>query len=122
MPIYEFRCEGCGLVFEYIQKASDPWPSCPECGSKQVFKLPTTFGFKDASTWRADREKSILKRARDYLIDGKIKEAERFLKKAQEYVKTDTINRISDALANYKPQKGAFVSRTEAIIAKKRSE
>ncbi len=121
MPIYEFRCEICGLVFEHIQKVSDPWPSCPKCGSKEVFKLPTIFGFKDASAWRAERERAILKRARDYLIDGKVKEAQRFLKKAQEYVKTDTISRVSDALAKRKPQKGAYVSRTEVVITKKKS-
>ncbi len=120
MPIYEFRCELCGAVFEHLQKMSDPWPPCPKCGSQRVFKLPSIFGFKDASSWRSEREQAILKRARDYLVDGKVKEAERFLKKAQEHVKTDRISKLSEALAKRKPQKGAFVSRTEAIITKRK--
>ncbi len=121
MPIYEFRCEICGHIFERLQKVDDPWPPCPKCGETKVFKLPSVFGFKDASGWRTEREQAILKRARDYLVDGKVREAQRFLKKAQEHVKTDRINRLSDALAQRKPQKGAYVSRTELVVTKKKS-
>lgn len=121
MPIYEFRCEMCGLIFEHLQKMSDPWPNCPKCGSERVFKLPSIFGFRDASGWRSEREQAILKRARDYLVDGKVREAQRFLKKAQEHVKTERISRLSDALAQRKPQKGAYVSRTELIVTKKKA-
>ncbi|APG25073.1 MAG: zinc ribbon domain-containing protein [Syntrophotalea acetylenica] len=32
MPMYEYRCDACGLVFEARQKFSDaPLSQCPEC-------------------------------------------------------------------------------------------
>jgi putative FmdB family regulatory protein len=32
MPLYEYRCDACGHLFEQIQKFSDPLLSvCPEC-------------------------------------------------------------------------------------------
>ncbi len=121
MPIYEFRCETCGYIFERLQKVDDPWPPCPKCNSTQVFKLPSIFGFQDACGRRQEREKAVLKRARDYLLDGKVKEAQRFLKKAQEHLKTERLSHLSDALAQRKPQKGAYVSRTELVVTKKKA-
>lgn len=33
MPIYEYQCEACGLIFEARQKFSDePLSKCQECG------------------------------------------------------------------------------------------
>lgn len=33
MPMYEYRCESCGLVFEAMQKFSDaPLSACKSCG------------------------------------------------------------------------------------------
>ncbi len=121
MPIYEFRCEICGYIFEKIQKIDDPWPNCPKCGEDKVFKLPSIFGFTDAASFRAEREQAILRRARDYLIDGKVKDAKRFLAKAQEYVKTDRINKLSEALNKRKPIKGGYISRTELVVTKKKT-
>jgi len=120
MPIYEFRCEVCGEIFEKFMKIDESFPPCPRCGEKKVFKLPSLFGFHDASEFRREREQAVLKRARDYLIDGKVKDAQRFLARAKEYVKTDTIKKLHDSLAERKPVKGAFISRTEVIIKKKK--
>ena len=40
MPLYEYRCEACGHVFEQIQKFSDPpIDVCPKCGERKVEKL-----------------------------------------------------------------------------------
>ena len=37
MPLYEYRCDACGQVFELIQKFSDPAPdACPKCGKGPV--------------------------------------------------------------------------------------
>ena len=34
MPIYEYRCKGCGSEFEVIQKMSDgPLKKCRDCGA-----------------------------------------------------------------------------------------
>jgi putative FmdB family regulatory protein len=35
MPIYEYRCTGCGHTLEAIQKLDDrPLSKCPECSGK----------------------------------------------------------------------------------------
>jgi putative FmdB family regulatory protein len=40
MPLYEYRCDACGHVFEKIQKFSDPPVDvCPNCGERKVQKL-----------------------------------------------------------------------------------
>ncbi|OFX24007.1 MAG: hypothetical protein A2V77_08525 [Anaeromyxobacter sp. RBG_16_69_14] len=56
MPIYEYLCEGCGLISEVIQKVSDPSPrSCPECGSKKIAKLVSRSAFQlKGGGWYAD--------------------------------------------------------------------
>jgi putative FmdB family regulatory protein len=36
MPLYRFRCDQCGLVFEERQTISEHdngWPECPRCHS-----------------------------------------------------------------------------------------
>ncbi|HFC97243.1 MAG TPA: zinc ribbon domain-containing protein [Thermosulfurimonas dismutans] len=120
MPIYEFRCEVCGEIFERLMKMGEEFPPCPRCGESRVLKLPSLFGFQDAADFRAERERAILKRARDYLIDGKVGEARRFLSRAQEYVRTDRIRKLHDQLSQRKPVSGGYVSRTEVIIKKKK--
>ncbi len=120
MPIYEFQCEKCGFFFEKLMKRDEDFPSCPNCNSQEVLKVPSLFGFKERSNQRAEREKVILKRAKDYLIDGKIKEAQSFLEKAKEYYPTDRIKRLSENLAEKKPPKGGFLIKPEATIVKKK--
>ena len=45
MPIYEYKCAQCGLVFEARQKFSDaPLKECKECGG-EVNKLISSSGF-----------------------------------------------------------------------------
>ncbi len=49
MPIYEYKCEGCGAVFEVLQRMSDPPPEKHEaCGSTEVHRVmsPAAFVFK----------------------------------------------------------------------------
>ena len=120
MPIYEFTCEACGHFFESLLRVGEDFPSCPECNSNQVIKLPSVFSFKDAASARRERESAILKRASDYLMDGKFKDAQRFLEKAKGYYPTDRVKRLLDTLAYRKPTPGYFVSKTEAVITKKK--
>ena len=55
MPIYEYRCEACGVQKEHLQKISDqPVAACPECGSAQYRKLISAAGFQlKGSGWYA---------------------------------------------------------------------
>jgi putative FmdB family regulatory protein len=32
MPIYEYRCQACGAVFEKIRRQPAEKESCPKCG------------------------------------------------------------------------------------------
>jgi putative FmdB family regulatory protein len=122
MPIYEFKCEICGEIFESLQKMGEDFPPCPKCNSNYVIKLPSTFGFQDRSARVSERERAILKRARDYLIDGKVKDAKRFLEKAKEFYSTDKIKKLHETLETRKPVKGGYICRTELIVTKKKEK
>ena len=49
MPIFDFKCRGCGMVFDALVRADDK-PKCPECDG-EMEALPsapaTTFKFAD---------------------------------------------------------------------------
>jgi len=49
MPIYEFRCEECGKIFEALcfTKEDEREVKCPYCHSKKVKKEYSTF----ATSW-----------------------------------------------------------------------
>lgn len=49
MPIYEYRCQDCDATFEKLIFSAKEEPSCPKCGSKQVKRLLSNFGFRMAS-------------------------------------------------------------------------
>lgn len=55
MPIYEYRCNACGLEKEFLQKVSDPvLTRCPECGQETLVKLLSAAGFQlKGSGWYA---------------------------------------------------------------------
>lgn len=121
MPIYEFQCKNCEHCFEKLMSYEEDYPSCPNCGSNDVFKLPSIFGFKDNSQYKHDRERAIIKRTKDYLKDGKIRDAQNFLNKAKEFHPTDKIKRLCEKISEKKPPKGGFLVKPElAIIKKKR--
>ncbi|MFZ9346080.1 MAG: FmdB family zinc ribbon protein [Burkholderiaceae bacterium] len=46
MPIYAYRCEGCGFQKDALQKLSDPpLVDCPQCGQPRLAKQLTAAGF-----------------------------------------------------------------------------
>jgi putative FmdB family regulatory protein len=55
MPIYEYRCSGCGFQKEYLQKVSEPPMSvCPSCNKATFTKMLTAAGFQlKGSGWYA---------------------------------------------------------------------
>lgn len=118
MPIYEFYCENCGHIFEVLLSPQAEFPPCPLCNSQEVTKVPSIFAFQDKSARRAERERAILKRASDYLKDGKLKDAKNFLEKAKMYHPTDNIKRLSEALQKVKPPSGGFLIKPEVVITK----
>ena len=55
MPIYEYRCAGCGHKLEALQKFTEaPLSDCPVCGKKSLSKLVSAAGFQlKGSGWYA---------------------------------------------------------------------
>src|SRR4030095_17100919 len=60
MPIYEFACPKCRVIYSFLSKRVDPErsPVCPKCGhkklSKQVSRFAMTKGLAEAAASRAD--------------------------------------------------------------------
>lgn len=56
MPIYEYECTSCGLLFEKIQKHSDPHvETCEECGGKVKRRVsPPALQFKGTGWYITD--------------------------------------------------------------------
>jgi len=47
MPIYEYRCSGCGKQEDVMQKMSDaPLTLCPACGKETFVKQLSAAGFQ----------------------------------------------------------------------------
>lgn len=47
MPIYEYRCEGCGHETEELQKLADaPLTDCPKCETPALVRLVSAAGFQ----------------------------------------------------------------------------
>jgi|Deesub1362A_J573_1020465.scaffolds.fasta_scaffold02712_6 putative FmdB family regulatory protein len=41
MPIYEFRCEGCGQIFEHLalSRSEEGSIACPHCGGQELSRV-----------------------------------------------------------------------------------
>lgn len=61
MPIYEYRCEGCGHQLEKLQSFSDdPLVTCPACDADLLKRLisQTSFHLKGSGWYVTDYKKS----------------------------------------------------------------
>ena len=56
MPIYEYRCDDCGALFEVFQKMSDdPLVECEQCGGPlQKVLHPVAIHFKGSGFYTTD--------------------------------------------------------------------
>jgi len=56
MPIYEFKCEKCGAIFEVLQKVNDPvQKKCIRCGGPAKKALsPPALQFKGSGWYVTD--------------------------------------------------------------------
>jgi len=45
MPIYEYACPKCRVIFNFLSKRSNPdrLPACPKCGNKKMVKQMSRF-------------------------------------------------------------------------------
>lgn len=48
MPIYSYKCQECGEVFDFLVGVGTGGeePSCPKCKSKKIEKIFSTFGVR----------------------------------------------------------------------------
>ena len=51
MPLYEYRCEKCGLRFEKLRRMqdADEGVGCPQCESQAVERLLSSFATTSCS-------------------------------------------------------------------------
>ena len=45
MPLYEYRCAGCGRLFERLVRTWNEAVDCPSCEAQEVEKQLSTFAF-----------------------------------------------------------------------------
>lgn len=56
MPLFDFRCRGCGTQFESLVRPAsygDPPTTCPDCRSQDLERLLATFAVSSAEKSRA---------------------------------------------------------------------
>ncbi len=65
MPIYEYRCDDCGALFEVFQKMSDdPLVECEKCGGPlRKVMHPVAIHFKGSGFYTTDYGKGSGRRA-----------------------------------------------------------
>jgi putative FmdB family regulatory protein len=73
MPIFEYRCRGCGHEFERLVLPTTPAPACPECKSADLEKLLSTAavstdGMRQANALKS-RQQQIAKRKDKIVAD-----------------------------------------------------
>jgi putative FmdB family regulatory protein len=49
MPVYEYRCRGCGGEFEKYVHTSGTAVACPACASSSVMRKLSVFGLRSDS-------------------------------------------------------------------------
>ena len=57
MPVYTYRCNACGLVFDQRLGFNDPQPTrCPECGAEALHRVykPVGIIFKGSGFYATD--------------------------------------------------------------------
>ena len=72
MPLYDFRCNSCGKLFETLVRAGDT-PSCPVCGGTDLEKQLPTFALstdeRRAAAAKQSRRQQIAKRKDAIIAD-----------------------------------------------------
>ena len=53
MPLYEYKCSGCGHQFELLILKAAQRVACPSCAGEKVERLHSTFGVSSAASRNA---------------------------------------------------------------------
>ena len=55
MPIFEYKCNDCGKVIEFLEKSSKPQKhKCDKCGSSNMQKMLSGFAVQNKSSSPCD--------------------------------------------------------------------
>jgi putative FmdB family regulatory protein len=71
MPLYDFRCRGCGHDFEALVRTGDDVPACPSCNGRDIERLLSRFAVSYAEKTQAaarDSRKRQIAGRKDALI------------------------------------------------------
>jgi putative FmdB family regulatory protein len=79
MPLYDYQCNNCELIFEAFHSLDGQPPSCPSCTCPQVTRLISLMAFRVAGDNTAVRVEAEIKRR---LGRGSAKDALRLAEKA----------------------------------------
>ncbi len=96
MPLFDHQCLHCDHVFEVLLKRGEDLPVCPRCGSADLRRLVGIPAFRVAGD--ASQVGRIERRVKDYLKDGKWRDATRFADQAASLTRSDKVKRIADKL------------------------
>ncbi len=60
MPIYEFACPKCRVIFNFLSRRINPVhpPTCPKCGNKKLVKQMSSFAMPRGAKDSADGDDS----------------------------------------------------------------
>ena len=76
MPLYEYRCMGCGHEFELLVRAGDK-PACPSCAGIDLEQRLSLFAVNSDGT-RAAARRSSMPRSRGIQQDKEVGEREEY--------------------------------------------
>jgi putative FmdB family regulatory protein len=83
MPIYDFKCKGCGHEFEGLVLPARTPPACPSCQSQDLERLISNFAVN--SEERSQSSLAKAKKAYQHsLRDLKVHEREHFIEHVKE--------------------------------------
>ena len=100
MPIYSYKCEGCGYSADVLQKLSDPrLKTCPKCHRETFSKQLTTAGF-------------VLKGGGWYVTDFKDQQKKNNVKEKSEKSDKKSIDKESSSKQDSKSDSGVGSKET----------
>ena len=117
MPIYEFYCESCNVIFSFFSAKvnTEKVPACPQCGREKLSKQISTF----ATIGKA--EKNELNMA-DGFDESKMEQAFESLMKESENINEDDPRQMASLMRNFTSQTGIKLGDTmEEAIARMES-
>lgn len=118
MPIYEYACPKCRVIFNFLSKRVNPdhLPTCPKCGNKQMRKQLSRFamtrGLKEPAAKsdaageeppmpdfedpRVERAMSELERDMDHLDENNPKHMAHMMRKMKDLMPPGTVPKELD--------------------------